>query len=137
MREAKNNRDRMVVLDSDRMKRSLRLLRSWLRDLGAQAAPTMPLFRSNRGTRVSYDAPHYQWTKLCQSENLVDRVDGCEQPRYTLHQLRHTVGSNLIRELPEQIVSRILGHRDPRSTRRYAEVTEEQVRLALAQNRRK
>ncbi len=23
------------------------------------------LFRSNRGTRVSYDAVHYQWPKLC------------------------------------------------------------------------
>ncbi len=43
VREAKSNRDRIVVLDSDRMKRSLRLLRSWLRVLGSQAAPTMPL----------------------------------------------------------------------------------------------
>jgi hypothetical protein len=60
-------------------------------------------------------------------------VDGREQPRYTIHQLRHTLGSNLIRELPEQIVSRVLGHRDPRSTRRYAEVNEEQVRVALAE----
>jgi len=136
VREAKNNRDRMVVLDTDRMKRSLRLLRSWLRDLGSHAGPTLPLFRSSRGTRVSYDALHYQWVKLCRSENLVDLLDGREQPRYTIHQLRHTVGSTLIRELPEQIVSRILGHRDPRSTRRYAEVTEEQVRLALAQKGR-
>jgi integrase/recombinase XerD len=135
VREAKNNRDRMVVLDSDQMKRSLRLLRAWLRDLGGQTAPTMPLFRSNRGTRVSYDALHYQWVKVCQTANLVNVVDAQEQPRYTIHQLRHTVGSTLIRELPEQIVSRILGHRDPRSTRRYAEVTEEQVRLALAQKR--
>lgn len=110
----------MVVLDSDRMKGSLRLLRSWLCDLGAQATLTTPLFRSNRGTRVSYDVLQYQWVKGCQKANLVDVVDGREQPCYTIHQLRHTVGSTLIRELPEQIVSRILGHRDPRSTRRYS-----------------
>ena len=35
------------------------------------------------------------------------------------------------------IASRVLGHRDHRSTRRYTEVTEEQVRLALAHKRRK
>jgi integrase/recombinase XerD len=52
VREAKNNRERVVVLDPDLMKRSLRLLRSWLRDLGSKAALITPLFRSNRGTRV-------------------------------------------------------------------------------------
>jgi integrase/recombinase XerD len=114
---------------------AMRLLRSWLPDLGAQAGPKMPLFRCSRCVRVSFDALHYQWAKLCLSENLVDLLGGREQPRFTLHQLRHTVGSTLIRELPEQIISQILDHRDPRSTRRYAEVTEEQVRLALAQKR--
>jgi integrase/recombinase XerD len=43
---------------------------------------------------------------------------------------RHTVGTTLIRELPERIVIRMLGHRDPRFTRRYAEVTEDQLRAA-------
>ncbi len=59
-------------------------------------------------------------------------MDGKVQPRYTIHQLRHTIGSTLITRYPEQIVSRMLGHRDPRSTRRYAEVTEMQVREVLA-----
>jgi hypothetical protein len=44
---------------------------------------------------------------------------------------------DLIKDLPEQIVSRILGHRDPRSTRRYADVNEDQVRVALARRRRR
>jgi len=97
----------------------------------------MPLFRSNRGTRVSHDALHYQGAKHCQSENLVDLFVGCEQPHYTIHQLRHTIGSNLFRELPEEIVNRVPDHRDPRSTRGYVEVTEEQVRLTFAEKRRK
>jgi integrase/recombinase XerD len=62
-------------------------------------------------------------------------VDDVEQHRYTIHQLRHTVASELIKAYPEQIVSRILGHRDPRSTRQYAEVNEDQVRAALAKKR--
>ena len=56
--------------------------------------------------------------------------------RSTLHQLRHTVASELIKVYPEHIVSRVLGHRDPRSTRRYAEVNEDQVRAVLAGKRR-
>jgi len=136
--EAKNGHERVVVLTPDLMPKSLRGLRAWIwmRDL-ADAAPTIPLFRSNRGTRVSYDALHYQWVQVCEAAHLVDTIDEKRVLRCTLHRLRHTVGSTLITQYPEQIVSRMLGHRDPRSTRRYAEVTEEQVRVALAQKRRK
>lgn len=132
VREAKNGIDRTVVLTPDVMPKSLRGLRAWLRQIGENPAPHIPLFRSNRGTRVSYDALHYRWLQICSAANLVDLVDGKEQPRYTIHQLRHTVGSTLIGHYPEQIVSRMLGHRDPRSTRRYAEVNEDQVRAALS-----
>ena len=137
IREAKNHTDRIVVLDADQMKRTLRLLRSWIRTLSDSIGPTTPLFRSNRGTRVSYDALHYQWGKICLAAKVVDAIDGKVQPRYTIHQLRHTVGTDLIRDLPEHIVSRMLGHRDPRSTRRYADVTESHVRAALAGRRRR
>jgi len=43
--------------------------------------PHMPLFRSNRGTRVSYDALHYRWLQSCKAANLIDLVDGKEQAR--------------------------------------------------------
>jgi integrase/recombinase XerD len=66
----------------------------------------------------------------------MDWVNGAARHRYTIHQLRHTVGSELIKVYPEHIVSRVLGHRDPRSTRRYAEVNEDQVRAALSARRR-
>jgi integrase/recombinase XerD len=68
---------------------------------------------------------------LCAAAGVLDG----DKSRYTLHQLRHTAGTEFIRHYPEHIVSRMLGHRDPRSTRRYAEVTEEQVRATLAQRR--
>jgi len=135
VREPKNNRQRIVVLTSDAMPKTLTGLRAWLRDLGPAVPQAMPLFCSNRGTRVHYDTLHYHWVELCKVANLVDMVDGEVRHRYTIHQLRHTVASDLIRDYPEQIVSRILGHRDPRSTRRYAEVNEDHVRAALSTKR--
>jgi integrase/recombinase XerD len=137
VREPKNNRQRLVVLISDAMPRTLTCLRPWLRDLGSDVSPTLPLFCSNRGTRVHYDTLHYHWVELCKTANLVDTVNGTEHHRYTIHQLRHTIASDLIKNYPEQIVSRILGHRDPRSTRRYAEVNEEQVRTALSAHKKR
>jgi integrase/recombinase XerD len=63
VREAKNSHERTVVLDADVMKRSLRLLRAQLREQGPLDA-SVPLFRSNRGTRVAYDSLYYQWQQL-------------------------------------------------------------------------
>jgi len=47
------------------------------------------------------------------------------------------VASELIKVYPEHIVSRVLGRRDPHSTRRYAKVNEDQVRAVLAGRRRR
>lgn len=133
LREVKNNSERIVVLNADLMKRSLRLLRATLRDLGA-VDTNMPLFRSNRGTRIVYDTLYYQWQRVCTQAGLVDSNGNA---RYTIHQLRHTAATAFIRDYPEHIVGRMLGHRDPRSTRRYADVTEDQVRTILATRRRR
>ena len=74
-----------------------------LREHGKNLTLAVPLFRSNRGTRVSYDTLHDQWAKLCAAARLVDNVGGRKQPRSTRHQLRHTVGSTLIAHYPEQV----------------------------------
>jgi len=136
VREAKNNHQRLVVLTPDVMPKTLIGLRLWMRELGDSVSSTLPIFCSNRGTRVAYDTLHYHWVELCRIAKLVDLVEDVERHRYTIHQLRHTVASERIKDYPEQVVSRMLGHRDPRSTRRYAEVNEEQVRAALAVRRR-
>ncbi len=73
--------------------RTLRGLRSARRTIGRTLAEYELLFRSNRGTRVSYDALHYQWAKLCDAAELLDEAG---VPRHTPHQLRHTRGSELI-----------------------------------------
>lgn len=128
VREPKNGAERVVVLGPAATPRTVRGLRAWRNaHRGAQAHE--PLFRSNRGTAVSYDALHYQWAKLCAAAGLVDAVGA---PRYTPHQLRHTRGSELLAQGQRlEIVQRVLGHRDIRSTLGYAELEEAQVRAAL------
>lgn len=133
IREPKNSVERVAVLNADLMKHSLRLLRATLRDLRTVDV-SVPLSRSRRGIRVPYDTLYYQWQRLCVAADLVDAAG---KPRYTIHQLRHTAGTAFIRDYPEHIVSRMFGHRDPRSTRRYADITEDQVRAALAGRRRR
>jgi site-specific recombinase XerD len=71
----------------------------------------------------------YQWTKLCR---ILGLVDAAGEPRYTIHQLRHTRGSELVEQGQSlDVVQSILGHRDPRSTQVYAELHADQVRAAL------
>lgn len=128
VREAKNGAERMVVLGPTATPRALRGLRAHCKSL-RKAAPEELLFRSNRGTAVSYDALHYQWILVCAAAGL---VDGDGHPRYTLHQLRHTRGSDLLAAgQPLEIVRRVLGHKDIRSTLGYAELADVQVRAAL------
>lgn len=129
VREAKNKSERIVTLGPNSTPKSLRGLRSHIRDLGVGLPPTTPLFCSNRGTRVSYAAAQYQWSQLCDKAGLVE-PDGTL--RYTLHQLRHTRGTELVEAgKPLEIVQRVLGHRDIRSTQGYADLSEAQVRAAL------
>jgi len=134
VREPKNGVERTVVLGPTATPKTLRGLRAHLRTLRGQGAHEL-LFRSNRGTRVSYDAAHYQWAKVCAHAGLLNE-DG--KPLYTIHQLRHTRGSELIAQGQRvEIVQRVLGHRDIRSTLGYAELNESQVRAALEQPQRK
>lgn len=133
VREPKNGTERTVVLGPTATPRTLRGLRAYLKSQRS-AGPHDVLFRSNRGTRVSYDAVHYQWRHVCQRAKLVDSTG---KPRYTLHQLRHTRGSELIEQGQRvEIVQRALGHRDIRSTLGYAGLNDQQVRAALEDCRR-
>ncbi len=131
VRAPKNGHERMAVLGAKATPRSLRGLRALIKDLHNQPG-YVPLFRSNRGTQISYAAAQYQWTQLCLAAGLVDEVAGKPHLRYTIHQLRHTRGSELVRAgQPLEIVQRVLGHRDIRSTQGYAELDDLQVREAL------
>ncbi len=127
VREPKNGAERVVILGPTATPKALRGLRSHLKHI--PTGENEVLFRSNRGTRVSYDAANYQWRQLCSSAGLLDDAG---RTRFTIHQLRHTRGTELLADgQPIEIVQRVLGHRDIRSTLLYAEVNEDQVRAAL------
>jgi integrase/recombinase XerD len=128
VREPKNGTERVVVLGPTATPRTLRALRAHCKTIPAGVSYEI-LFRSPRGTAVSYDAVHYQWARVCARAGLVDAQG---RPRYTLHQLRHTRGSDLLAQGQcLEIVQRVLGHRDIRSTLGYADLAEAQVRAAL------
>ena len=115
IREAKNGAERTVILGPTATPRSVRGLRAARRARGHAAADHEVVFLSNRGTRVSYDALHYQWARVCQSAGLVDETGA---PRYTPHQLRHTRGSELIAQGQRvEIVQRVLGQDQYEQTR--------------------
>ncbi len=130
VRDPKNRHECLVILGPDATPKTLRGLKAWLRLNGSPSHH--PLFVSNRGTRLSYSAVQYQWTLLCHKIKLVE-PDG--NLRYTLHQLRHTRGSELVRQgVRMEVVQRVLGHRDIRSTQGYAELDDLRVREILARN---
>jgi integrase len=59
-------------------------------------------------------------------------LDAEGKPLYTVHQLRHTRGTELAENGQYlDIVQRVLGHTDPRSTQLYADMAEYHVRQAL------
>lgn len=136
VREPKNGNERVAPLGAKATPKSLRGLRACLKELKGQPG-YVPLFRSNRGTSPSYAAVQYQWTKLCTEAGLIDVYEEGHRLRYTIHQLRHTRGSELTQQgQPIEIVQRVLGHRDIRSTQGYAELDDLQVRAALERPQR-
>lgn len=129
VREPKNRSERIVILTPRATPKTIRGLRAHLKRFPQGTARHVHLFTSNRGTRVSYDALRYQWQHVCTVANLID-VNG--KPLYTLHQLRHTRGTELFEDGHSlETAQRVLGHRDPRSTLGYAELNDQQVRSAL------
>ncbi len=72
--------------------------------------------------RLCSHAPYHAATLL--------NADG--KPVYTVHQLRHTRGTELTEDGQRlDSVQRVVGHTDPRSTQLYADMAEYEVRQAL------
>jgi integrase len=131
VREAKTNRDRVVVLMPDLMPKVIQGRRACLKALGQRAAATLPLFASNRGTRLSYDALH--GSMVAWHFKLVLAKAGVPI-RTRFYDLRHTAATLLLAEgVPLVTVSKILGHSSPAITATiYARALDEQKASAIA-----
>lgn len=81
---------------------------------------TGALFTTNRGTRANYDWAYYWWEKTLNTANIQG---------YTIHQLRHTAITEMIRDgMSTMAAKRLAGHRRIQSTEIYTQVTENDIR---------
>jgi integrase/recombinase XerD len=87
---------------------------------------TGPVFASRQG-RLSYHMTRVLFNRYAEG---LTRPDG--RP-VTIHQLRHTFGSERAGKMDALVLRDLMGHKSIRTTMRYAQVNPEQVREAFRQ----
>jgi len=98
-------------------------------DLGASVAVLFPRPTKNPDGRApmssaTYRASLYRWLRRCDV-----RDEHGQAVRLTPHQWRHTLGTRLInRDVPQEVVRRILDHDSPQMTSHYARLHDTTVR---------
>ncbi len=134
VRDSKFGKSREVALHPS----TIRALRSYLarRDRPVPSAPTMAVFTSAAGTRLSYCNVHLAFKRIVAHTGLQPRSANC-RPRP--HDLRHTFAVNTLLDayrtskdpattLP--LLSTYLGHVHPGSTYWYLQASPELLALA-------
>ena len=123
----KGDRERVGYLAEDTVK----FLRRYLRERGRPRQG--PVFESRHDTRLSYSMTWRLFRKYS------DGLEKNGQP-LTIHQLRHTFGSERAGEVDAMILRDLMGHKSLRTTQQYAQVNGEAVKKAFRafdRNRRK
>ena len=116
----KGDRERVGYLSED----TLKLLRRYLRERGRPRQG--PLFESRHGTRLSYSMAWRLFRKYA------DELEENGQP-LTIHQLRHTFGSERAGQMDALILRYLMGHKSLRTTQQYAQVNGESVKKAFGE----
>jgi site-specific recombinase XerD len=114
----KGDRERLGYLAED----TVRLLRRYLRERGRPRRG--PVFESRHGTRLSYSMVWRLFRKY---------ADGLEEngQLLTVHQLRHSFGSERAGQMDALILRDLMGHKSLRTTQQYAQVNGESVKKAF------
>jgi integrase len=124
----KGQRERTVLLVA--APQSVRLLRRHLRLSGIKSGS---IFRGdpNRGgtnLAMDYTTVRRAWLRYCRKAGI----------QATIHQLRHSRASQLVRAgVPLATVRKLLGHRSIQTTMLYAEVDDETVKADLLDYQRR
>ena len=98
------------------------LLRRYLRS--RRRADTGPLFASRQG-RLSYHMARVMF------KGAADGLENPDGTPVTIHQLRHTFGTERAGALDALVLRDLMGHRSIRTTMRYAEVNPDRTRKAF------
>jgi site-specific recombinase XerD len=114
----KGDRERIGYLAED----TIKLLRRYLRERGRPRRG--PLFESRHGTKLSYSMAWRLFRKYA------DGLEEHDQP-LTIHQLRHTFGSDRAGQMDALILRDLMGHKSLRTTLQYAQVNGESVKKAF------
>ncbi len=114
----KGDRERIGYLSDETAK----LVKRYLRERGRPR--NGPLFESRNRTRLSYSMAWKLFRKY---------ADGLEANAavLTIHQLRHTFGSERAGEIDALILRDLMGHKSLRTTQQYAKVNPEAARKAF------
>jgi integrase len=92
--------------------------------LCAQAPPFSPYLFPSRNPDVPLQRIHKEWAKILRAAGITN---------YRLHDNRHTYASHLVSGgLSLEIVGRLMGHVSPITTKRYAHLADQPLRLAAA-----
>lgn len=124
----KGNRERTVLLAA--APRSIRLLRRHLKleQLESGAVFRGDLLKGGSNQPMDYTTARRSWNGYCQAAGH----------QVTLHQLRHTRATELVRGgVPLGTIRKVLGHRNIQSTLIYADVDDETVKRDLLEFKRR
>jgi len=123
----KGGRERTVLLHA--APETVRLLRRYKKGMACsgylfQGDPR----RGGGGAPLDYSSVRYAWNRYCAHAGVTA----------TIHQLRHTFVTELVRGgMRLTTVQRLAGHRRLETTRAYAEVSDEEVKRELSDFRRR
>jgi len=119
----KGGRPRAIPLNSKAREAISAYLR-WKEAQGEPLHPEAPLFRSQKGSRMTRQAAHLRLKALYQRARLQGKV--------TTHSLRKTFGTRLReRGVDLRVIQVLLGHKSLATTERYLGVTEPDLRVAV------
>ncbi|MGP4103552.1 tyrosine-type recombinase/integrase [Nonomuraea sp. KM90] len=130
-------REALVPIDEE-LEREIRDHQRRLRDRWPQGTPVLfpRSLRNAAGHEPTddnvYRTAMHQWLKACDVRDEHGRL-----VKVTPHQFRHTLGTRLInRDVPQEVVRRILDHDSPMMTAHYARLSDTTIRRHWEQARK-
>jgi len=123
VRRGKGGKARMVAV-SERLAAYLRMFLTWKEEVGERIDHDAPLFRSERGHRLTRSAVHRVWKVTLKRAGL--------PTTWGVHSTRHSFAVEIYRKTRDlRLTQRLLGHSNVATTTVYANLLDEDVRRGV------